>query len=119
MDARDGVRENCEGVRENDEREDVVEGVDWRLLLEVEPSSISIRMESPWGEDDEGVVEGAGVASILALELGTFSGLLLLLDAFSTIMRRMDTVESDLDSSNDGMCFIFNEPRDEQDSTSS
>mmetsp|Transcript_7360 Transcript_7360/g.16679 ORF Transcript_7360/g.16679 Transcript_7360/m.16679 type:complete len:289 (-) Transcript_7360:1752-2618(-) len=110
---------DMDAERENDESEDAVEAAGCGL---VEPSSISIRMESPWGEDEDDD-EGGGTASAL-LVLRTFSGLLLLdgvmvLPCFSRIMCRMETVDGALDSSKDGMCFIFNDPREVQDRTSS
>lgn len=103
--------------------------VDWEeelsfLLPEEEPfSSISIRMESPFGRRD--VATGVGTASDgtapgARCGLGYTPEVSNVASSLSRIMRRMDTVDGALDSvSNDGMRFGFNDPREEQDRTSS
>ena len=94
------------------------------MFEEVPTCPISIRMDNPWGcdtdEDDADTVRGGTASSDDTLCLELPSKLLLLGMTLETpfLCSIMCLMEGDLDTSNDAICFIFNDPRELQDKTS-
>jgi hypothetical protein len=88
---------------------------------ELPTSPISIRIDRPWGcdatdEDEADNIGGETASSNDELCLEVPSKLVLLEAPF--LFSIMCLMEGDLDTSNDAICFIFNDPRELQDKTS-
>lgn len=90
--------------------------------LPLPTSPISIRMDNPWGcdtdEDDADSVRGGTAASDDTLCLELPSKLLAMTLEAPFLFSIMCRIEGDLDTSNEAICFIFNDPRELQDKTS-